>query len=166
VPVVSAPALLASEKLDSAQVVFLEMDSMLRQPMPPPSVLPVLSIPSLWEEPTSVFLAFLFLVPLARLTQVDADPVMPVMSGFPTTDLAFLALQGTLPWPETTFVPFVPQSTAQSVRPQQEDASLAIQDSVLTVSLTYVPHVQPVSFLLEEPTIAEFVMPTVLQLHV
>ena len=144
-PVVSAPALLASEKLDSAQVVFLEMDSMLRQPMPPPSVLPVLSIPSLWEEPTSVFLAFLFLVPLARLTQVDADPVMPVMSGFPTTDLVFFVLQGILPWPETTFVPFVPQPAAQFARPQQEDASLAIQDTDLTVPQTYVPHALSVS---------------------
>jgi len=157
---------LVSGEPDSAQAASLDMDIIVLLLRLILSVQLVLSTPSLWEEPTSVFLVFLFLVPLARLTQVDADPVMPVMSGFPTTDLAFLALQGTLPWPETTFVPFVPQSTAQSVRPQQEDASLAIQDSVLTVSLTYVPHVQPVSFLLEEPTIAEFVMPTVLQLHV
>jgi len=70
---------------------------------------------------------------------------MPVMSGFPTTDLVFFVLQGILPWPETTFVPFVPQPAAQFARPQQEDASLAIQDTDLTVPQTYVPHALSVS---------------------
>jgi len=112
-----------------------------------------------------VFLVSLFLVPLARLTQVDVDPVMPVMSGFLTTDLVFLALRGTLPWLEITFVLFVPQPAAQFARPQQEDASLAIQDSDSIMLQIYAMPVLSVSFHLEELIFAEFVLLTVLQLH-